>query len=281
MLSIFPKSEYPTLHDKLSYISLLHPRTGVPASFLLCTDRLFEIQTIDRGSYQSGSCFVGAHHLYQTSQLRVYSRVDPLLLLLNKFGEVVPQSGPFIDYIDCMNLLIDEKFRDGMTVLIQSLNRDQSVNSAITGHRPFKDRLIENFFDTRQVLDRLLVRLNEEKVLSWLVTKVEKVVAFMDKDGGGIMESAANPKELNKIISLELVKSYLSDAWYEKLASRIGYRTDSLFGLDSPVATQTSVSAGGIKRPAPVAAPTAKKLKEIAVAKTCMKMTSFFKPKGC
>jgi len=267
----------------MSFITLTHPRTGTDTSFLLSSSKLFEIHNLDRGSFQSGSFLIGSDYLFPTSNMTIFTRIDPVLLLIPLIAQAAPETGPFIDYVDCMNRVIEQaspSLLPGMAKLIQALN-----SSALDD--VFRTRVIHNIMETRQVLDRCLVRMNDEKVMNFFVRKLDSLVSVMSLTGGGIVECAPNPRELNKIVALELLRSYLSEDWYSRLTDRLGYNTDSLFALQVGNASGGTNSGSGdatgpVKRPAAGSgAPTAKKMKEIAVAKNCMKMTNFFKPKGC
>ena len=264
MLSIFPND---CVSDtKLVIVDLIHPRTNQPASFALNLEscKVFEIQSISRGPQSNGSFLVG-DNLFHHTELNVYTLVDPLLILLGPL--TVAESGSFIDYIDCMNEMIEKsvEVKDGMSLLLQTLNKTLK----------FKERLMMKFCDSKCILDRVLVRLNNDKVLTYLEERVGVVKNFMETSGVYLVECSSGRFE---IVALELIRSYIPENWYEMLVGKLGYSTDILFA-EAKVQEEVAVEK---KRPAPVAAqPTAKKQKDIAVAKSCMKMTSFFKPKGC
>ena len=242
--------------------------------------RVYEVQVVTRGSQSNGSFLVEPDMLIHRTDLRIQTEVDPFFILLEPFIQAASAEGPFIDYIDAMNGIIErsavaETAREGATRLVQCLN--QSAN--------FKQLFIDNFCDARTVIDRDLVRVNKGKIITWLKSKLALVEEYLISTNVYLVETCGQPDQLSKILALELIRSYVSESVYLELVADIGYSTDSLFA-DTPVQSQDGENklpsnGDSKKRPAPVTNhPTAKKLKEISVAKSCMKMTSFFKPKS-
>lgn len=183
--------------------------------------------------------------------------------------------GPYVDYIDCMNLII-EKSSGEMVTLVQALN----------GSPNFRALLISNFCEHKKVLDRDMLRFNRDKLMVWLRQKVDIVTSYILSSEMYLVEVAGNPVELAKISALELIRSYVSDSVFADLVSAVGFNTDSVFAVQAaPSVEQSENDApknGALKRPQSGNAssqPSAKKQKDAAIAKSCMKMTSFFKPK--
>lgn len=204
------------------------------------------------------------------TELTIYSEFDPFFFLLDPLRQT--KDGPFIDYIDCMNSII-EKSSEQIQSLIQILNTSPN----------FKSVFISNFCDHKNVLDRDLIRLNQDKLLAWLETKVNLLTDFLFKSETYLVEVSGNPAELAKITALELVRAYISDCLYLELVEKLGFNTDSVFAIATPppALPENDAPKNG-KRSQPgssSAQPSAKKQKEAAIAKNCMKMTAFFKPK--
>ena len=284
MINLFPSAQENTFKD-LTLLKLIHPRSNSIAHFAFHqnTKKLFEIQAVTRGSQSNGSFLVTPDLLVPKTEMRLYSEIDPFFLLLQPLLDSSPEDGPFIDYIDCMNLMIErtiERGKEGMTVLLQVLNSSGN----------FKSLFIENFCDHRTVVDRDLIKANRVKIVYWLRGKVELVEEYLKSSGVYLVETAGSPESFSKIAALELIRSYLSDSnIYQGLVNNLGFNTDSLFGeveqSNQGFTTENQKPHNGApsdakKRQSNVSAqPSAKKLKEMAVAKNCMKMTSFFKPK--
>ena len=280
MVSLFPSGQdFPAASDTLSYISLIHPRTMEPSKFLLneTSAKLFEIQTIDRGSVSNGSFLVSNPSvLVHSTEMQIFTRVDPLLILLNPLTTVANETGPFLDYMDVMNMMIEHAADTalGTTKLLQVLN--SPVGSV-------REKLVANFFDSKNIMDRCLVRLNGDKVVSYLRNCLECLVKSIDTST--VVECSGN-RDNAKLICLELIRSYISADWYSRLTESLGYTTEGLYVEESKPSetadrSRTDAENKAMKRPASAntETQTAKKTREIA--KSCMKMTSFFKPKGC
>lgn len=288
MISLFPARGLST--PKFESLKLVHPRTGSPASFLLDRPqrryvdclfldhlcRLYETQSVVRGQQSNGSFLLASPgSLLGNTDLAVYTEIDPFFILLDPLMAACTAEGPFVDYIDCMNIII-ENSSGQMVTLVQALNASPN----------FRSSLINNFCDHKNVLDRDMVRFNRDKLLIWLKQKVDRVTSYVLTSDLYLVEVAGNPAELAKITALELIRSYVSDSVYEDLVSAIGFNTDSVFAVQTaPSVEQTENDGpknGPVKRPQPgqsFSQPSAKKQKDAAIAKSCMKMTSFFKPK--
>ena len=129
-------------------------------------------------------------------------------------------------------------------------------------------------------MDRCLVRIDRGKVVAWLVGKVETVTEYMKKSNIYLVETASNVEQFSKLAALELLRAYVNDDLLTEMVKVIGYDTDSLFGAVEFLENDLPQN-GGVKRPAAASTqPAAKKMKEMAIAKSCMKMTAFFKPKS-
>jgi hypothetical protein len=276
----------------LDAVKLVHPRTCSVANFLLDKSkrryiiffrsvkcyRLYEVQSVVRGQLSSGSFLVESPGLLVPNQeLAIYSEMDPFFLLVDPLLAVAAEEGPFIDYIDCMNGMIEKSESPDMQILIQILNNSPN----------FRDLFISNFCESRNALDRQLVRTCRKKIFDWLVGKVNTVANYIKESDIYLVEVAGNPDHLSKITALELIRSYISESLFDELVKVIGYNTESVFGDEIAIeneAPKNGHSGPAAKRPNPdksasSSQPSAKKQKELAVAKTCMKMTSFFKPK--
>jgi hypothetical protein len=103
-----------------------------------------------------------------------------------------------------------------------------------------------------------------------------------------LVEVAPNLDEFPKIFALELVRCYITEELFTQLVTHMGYNTELIFAdktqsdcENTRTANSSSVNSVA-KRPssAPSQQSTAKKQKDAAIAKTCMKMTAFFKPKS-
>lgn len=283
MISIFPTTESSDSIKQLVPIHLVHPRSNRPARFLLNESNraLMETQTVTRGCQSNGSFLIHPNKLVHKTELRIHNAVDPFFLILGPLLSAAPPTGSFIDYIDCMNMMIekttDQRCNDGMVRLLQCMNKSPN----------FKDVLLSNFCDFRTVLDRVLLRMDKSKIINWLTSKVDLAERLLASEDVYIVEVASNPAENARIVALELIRSYIPEELYKDLSEALSMNTDSLFGeIESPAAFQAenhkpgNGSADTKKRQSVASSqPTAKKMKEIAVAKTCMKMTSFFKPK--
>ena len=282
MVSLFPSgADFPTPTETLSYVSLTHPRTGESSVFLLneSSAKLFEIQMLNRGTVSNGSFLVeDPSVLVHNSQLKMFTRVDPLLILLGPVSACAPETGPFLDYMDVMNMMIENSNeKSGMTKILQVLN-SPSGN--------IRERLLDNFFESKSVLDRCLVRISSTKIIDYLNQRLEIVLKAIDPES--FVECTGNDAN-KRLVALELVRSYIHVDWYNRLVERVGFDTVGLYVEESKAVGDTPHSrANGdgpssktTKRPNANAAEsqTAKKARE--VAKSCMKMTSFFKPKGC
>ena len=279
MVSLIPSGDdFPANSDTLSYIHLVHPRTMETSKFLLneTSAKLFEIQLIDRGSVSNGSFLVSDPSvLVHATEMRILTRADPLLILLGAITAVAPETGPFLDYMDVMNMMIESAGTSGgpgMTKLLQVLNGPAGN---------IREKLVSNFFDSKSVLDRCLVRLNGDKVVAYLQNRCECVAKSTAMQS--VAECSGNPDNA-KLVALELVRSYIPADWYSRLTGVLGYTTEGLYVEESKpteAVDQPRNNTEGKKRPANsnTESQTAKKAKEIA--KSCMKMTSFFKPKGC
>lgn len=283
MISLFPNTESSGSIKQLVPIHLIHPRSNGPARFLLNESNraLMETQTVTRGSQSNGSFLIHPDKLVHKTDLTIHSAIDPFFIILGPLVSAAPPTGSFIDYIDCMNMMIekttDQRCKDGMVRFLQCMNK--SLN--------FKDLLLSNFCDSRTVVDRVLVRADKSKIINWLKSKVDLAERLLANQDVYIVEIASNPAGNARIVALELIRSYIPEDLYKDLSEALSMNTDSLFGeIESPAASQVenhkpgNGSADTKKRPSVAASqPTAKKMKEIAVAKTCMRMTSFFKPK--
>jgi hypothetical protein len=211
--------------------------------------------------------------LLPKSELICYSRFDPFFALLEPLSKTAPENGPFIDYIDCMNGII-ERAGLNMQILVQVMNT-----------RPnFKSLFIENFCERRTVMDRDLVRISDEKLVKWLKRKVELISQYIISTDVYLVEVSANPEQLAKVTALELVRAYIPEHLYDALCQSLGYNTESVFSSTSQETVQENKepSNGSTKRlnQEKQGLPPAKKQKEVAIAKSCMKMTAFFKPKS-
>ena len=237
--------------------------------------RVYEIQSVVRGQLSNGSFLLSSPgQLVPNPELTIYTEIDPFFLLIDSLIATAPEEGPFIDYIDCMNGIIEKSPSSDMQTLIQVLNT--SCN--------FKSLFILNFCESRNAMDRDLVRLCRGKLFDWLVSKVHTVTKYLIDSDLYLVEVAGNPQHLAKITALELVRAYISESVHEELVKVIGYNTDSIFSQINPTETvaveNEQPKNGPVKRLNPdKTQPSAKKQKDMAVAKACMKMTSFFKPK--
>lgn len=190
--------------------------------------------------------------------------------------------GPYIDYIDCMNAIIDiarsEREKDGLTLLVQTLNRSSN----------FKDLFCAHFCDNRHAMDRLLVKFSKSRIHSWLRTKLLFLEGYIRTNKTYLVEISANPDELSKIFALEVLRCYISENLFTEMIADLGYTTESMFADKTPIESENCYTSNGsasnasAKRPVPTQShqPSAKKQKDAAIAKTCMKMTAFFKPKS-
>jgi hypothetical protein len=275
MVSLFPSgADFPASSDTLSYISLTHSRTMESSKFLLneSAAKLFEIQLVDRGSVSNGSFLVSDPSvLVHKTEMKIFTRVDPLLILLGPLTTVAPETGSFMDYMDVMNMMIEMSTTgDGvasMTKLFQVLNSPVG---------DIREKLIDKFFDSKCVLDRCLVRLNGKKVVTYLRNRCEVVAKMIDTES--LVECYGNPDN-SRLVALELVRSYIATDWYNRLTAVLGYTAEGLYVEESkPLERGGDESRSEGK---PVKRPNTNSKKAREIAKTCMKMTSFFKPKGC
>ena len=275
MVSLFPAGEdLPKSSDTLSYISLVHPRTNELSKFLLneTACKLFEIQLVDRGSVSNGSFLVAtkSSRLIQSTELRIFTRADPVLILLGQLAAVAPETSPYLDYMDVMNMMVERAAdQASMAKLLQVLN--------------IRDLLLQNVFESKSVLDRCLVRINPDKLLAYLRLRLEVVAKAIVTDDCRLVECQGNLANV-QVVALELVRSYLPPDWYERLLAVVGFNTHGLYVEEQircePSAVKTGDKNEVKKRPNQnTETQTAKKAREIA--KSCMKMTSFFKPKDC
>jgi hypothetical protein len=279
MVSLFPSEDVPKSSDSLSYISLVHPRTNELSKFLLneSTCKLFEIQLVDRGSVSNGSFLIQSapSRLVQSKDLRIFTRADPILILLGQLTMAAPESSSFIDYMDVMNVMVERApDQASMAKVLQVLN--SPTNN-------FRDQLLQNVFESKSVLDRCLVRIHPEKLLAYLRLRLEVAAKAIGADNA-LVECQGNLANV-QIVALELVRSYLPPEWYERLVAAVGFNTQGLYVEeqirgDTGGVQKTEKSGDVKKRPNQnTETQTAKKAREIA--KSCMKMTSFFKPKDC
>ncbi len=185
-----------------------------------------------------------------------------------------------MDYIDAMNGMIDkaadsEDVRKGMTVLLTSLNTFDK----------FKQTLLNSLLDSKSIMDRTMVRVNLEKITEYLVSRVERLsgqCAGLDlSEDQPVPEQTPSRRRRPSLIALELIKAYIPESLAHLLIARLGY--DSSLVFNPPVeehAKQTTGEKRTVHQESKSHQPTAKKMKQVAIAKTCMKMTSFFKPRG-
>lgn len=274
MIALKPSDD--VKEEEVTKIQLVHPRTNALSTFLLKKDKrkLYEIQKVVRGQLSNGSFLVSnPGTLVPKTELTIISEIDPFFLIIESLMTSASQEGPLIDYIDCMNGIIEKSTQD-MQTLIQTLNASPN----------FKSLFIDLFCEHRNVLDRDLVRVSREKVFQWLSNKVTITEEYIRSSNLYLVEVVAIPDQLAKITALELVRSYINEALYNELVKVLGYNTDSVFAqtiVESP-AENLPPTNGAPKRPNPDkhSQPSAKKQKDAAVAKSCMKMTAFFKPKA-
>lgn len=236
-----------------------------------------------RGSRSNGSFLVEPDKLVHRTNLTIHSEIDPFFILLPYM--IIVSSNPeglFIDFIDFLNAMIasceSERGKEGLTKLIQALNSSSN----------FKEVICENFFETRNVMDRLLVKPRKEGMLTWLSSKIKLIDEYIRSSNVFLVEVAANPEEFPKIFALELVRCYITEELFTQLVGHVGYNTELIFAEKTPTDcenthTAHSSSVNSVAKrasSAPSQQSTAKKQKDAAIAKTCMKMTAFFKPKS-
>ena len=273
MISVFPTGVDSSTEKEI--LSLIHPRTNTVCDFLCLTNNeyvypfifpnvfreyisLFEIQSVNRGPVANGSFLVGSDSLFHATNLRIYTRFDPIFFILGGLFVVAPSTGSFIDYIDAMNLIITEVHKNspGMTRLIQLLSRKKK----------FQNFILENFCDNRNVCDRILLRINLEKLFSFLKTKLQQIQDF-------IIEKNIYLSETGDVrFAMELLRSYIPEPLYLVLNEEL--KIEPLYVEHEEVEKEDEKREAKRRMTKPVA-----QKKELAVAKSCMKMTSFFKPK--
>ena len=238
-------------------ITLLHPRTNQPTPFLLqANNRLFETEYLVRGSNSDGSFFVGSDSLFHSSRLRIFVEFDPFFFIL----QFLKPEELFMDYFDIVNKVCTEAGH-GMTKLLQQLNSSSSN---------FRNLFVENFFDEKFVCHRQLLRLNREKISSFLTQKLDAIHQYLLNSNVHLVECGSiDPRT----VALEILRNYITEQMYEEFSRKIGLCCKSAFDNNNSIAISEEK-----KNAKPPTQPGAKKVKEIPIAKSCMKMTAFFKP---
>jgi hypothetical protein len=269
MISLVPTCTSP---EETHVIELNHPRTSTPCPFIFATSsfgfpKLFEAQILNRGTYSNGSFLLSPDLLFHKSTLTIFSQVDPLIMILGPLLQSVPAEGPFIDYVDAMNMVIERS--GGWTKILTSIDTNPEWSLR------WKTALTTNFCDSRNVMDRLLIRVDLSKVIEYLSQRVTRLAeSLSDLE---LVENHSEESRTKSMIALELFKTYLPPSVSALLITKLGFDSGSLF----PSKEESSSSTSAKRVIPPSQPPVAKKAaKEVAIAKNCMKMTSFFKPRG-
>ncbi|CAM9330606.1 unnamed protein product [Scytosiphon promiscuus] len=217
-------------------ISFVHPRTGEATKFMMVGDNLLELQVARPREPQELASFFVDQAVQQEGAVHTASRIDPLFLLLPVLAKHATRWCP-----------LDQALAEGGCGSLRGL-RHLDANKLCD-------------VNDRMGPDDLLIRINEDSVLSWLSGKVERATTrFMDlatKDGAqaesgwaagggasgegyaGDFQTIATPidarrrKEVEaecKNLALEAVCEYLGDDWATKLAEKFSTERAILFG---------------------------------------------------
>ena len=201
---------HPTLSqrpiDHFTSITLRHPRHRTPARYLLIDQTVLECQSLTHGS-RPQSAFV-AEYVLGECVLHLATPIDPLLLALpvldSKRQASSERDGYFLSY--------DALFADeGECFPVQLWNGKE---------RPFD--ALRHICDVRDGWDEPVYRLNNDKALAHLTSKVTRLAALLPT----LPSTAAAPNPLHTALSL--LSEYVSDVWLSRLCEAHGVDVDAV-----------------------------------------------------
>lgn len=264
---------------------LRHPRTGEPAQFTISQDKvLLEIQHVDGSEY---SWFLD-ESIVSDGGMYLCSPVDPLFVVLHALekarNKTEDSEGRFTLFEDC---LVDQEF------------------PAIKLLGSVKGCALEKICDVNEKFaPDMYIRLSDQKVLSWLQTKVHGVAAHLVAKTGDATVSTFNDAQFDKTsaapavpvitdgereFAAGIVSEYLSASWTARLCEAAGLRNILESAPAAPVTYTPVPSREDLlpkedtqkKRAAPAMSLGARKLAKVTSRelKGMKPMASFFKPK--
>ncbi|CAG8522742.1 7469_t:CDS:10 [Diversispora eburnea] len=192
-------------------ISLPHPRTGLPARYIIQDGNLFEAQRIDCSS--QNSWFI-KDTIQKDGSMILFTRIDPLFLMIpfleNSRRKNLESPGFFLTLED----ILDNTDYPSTTRLL-------TINNILTY--------------MEWICDGKVYRLNDDKMMKWLKGKVTNLLSKFDqhKSLRKLAEQLDNEtindqyrQELRTKFILEVIMEYLPNYWTEQLKKE--YKFDEL-----------------------------------------------------
>ncbi|RHZ75290.1 hypothetical protein Glove_216g70 [Diversispora epigaea] len=215
-ICIKPKSQ--ENEENFISISLPHPRTGLPARYIIQDGDLFEAQRVDCSS--QNSWFI-KDIIQKDGSMILFTRIDPLFLMIpfleNSRRKNLESQGFFLTLEDILD-----------NIDYPSTTRLLTINNMLT--------YMEWICDGKDInLDSKVYRLNDDKMMKWLKGKVTNLLSKFDqhKSLRKLAEQLDNEtihdqhrQELRTKFILEVIMEYLPNYWIEQLKKE--YKFDEL-----------------------------------------------------
>lgn len=137
--------------------------------------------------------------------------LDPLYILLPALERRAIKGTGRGMYTPLEDLLMDEQYPHIMEML--AVAREQ----------------LPLICDVQDVGEEKYLRLNEDKVLAWLLCKLDQAEAALDQQGAGVPHMEV---DMRRAYVLGMMKEYLSNEWHQRLVDHLNIQPVGLPGVE-------------------------------------------------
>ncbi|CAG8648079.1 3814_t:CDS:2, partial [Acaulospora morrowiae] len=187
--------------ENIVSIRLPHPRTGLPARYIIQEGELLEVQRVDCGSRKSWFIEDTVH---KDGSFLFFTRIDPLFLMLPILDVCRRKNSESQGFFHTLeDMLFNQDF--------PSMTRLSSVNNIST--------YLEWICDSQDLnQENKVYRLNDDKLMNWLKTKVTNILSNFDEHKAlkQLSEQLDNSTVDDRHIQ-EVIMEYLPNYWTEQL----------------------------------------------------------------
>ena len=224
---------HPTLSQRpiehFTSITLRHPKHHIACRYLVIDQHILECQTLHNTHTQSA--FID-QHVQRDCLLYLATPIDPLLLALPILAEKRQASTE----------------RDGYFLSYDALFAEEAERFPVkvwhSKQRPFT--VLQHVCDVRDGWDEPVYRLNDSKALTYLASKIDRLLPILPTLPSTTATNTSHPPLLT---ALGLLSEYVDGVWFGRLCERYGVEVDAVLrrGKAAVQRQQTDEADGAVE----------------------------------